>query len=169
MSVYYGLAKFLPKSTIPVVGKVSKHIRRLCCRLFFDHCGFNLNVERGSYFGANQNISVGDYVGFGKNFQCKNCNLRVGNYLMMGEDVLFQGGGHKFDRKDIPMIFQGTKDKSDLIIDDDVWIGARVTVLGGCNHIGKGAIIGAGAVVTKDVPDYAIVGGNPAKVIRYRK
>ena len=52
---------------------------------------------------------------------------------------------------------------------EDVWIGARAIVLPGCKRIGAHSIIGAGAVVTHDVPDYAIVGGNPAKVIRMRK
>lgn len=66
------------------------------------------------------------------------------------------------------MIRQGTLGKSRLMIHDDVWIGARVTILGNVGTIGKGAIIGAGAVVTKAVPDYAIVGGNPARIIRYR-
>lgn len=54
-------------------------------------------------------------------------------------------------------------------IESDVWIGARVTVLPGCRHIGRGAIIGACAVVTKDVPDFAVVAGNPAKVMKYRQ
>ena len=57
--------------------------------------------------------------------------------------------------------------KGDIIIDDDVWIGYRAIVLSGV-HVGQGAVIAAGAVVTKDVPPYAIVGGNPAKVINYR-
>ncbi len=56
-----------------------------------------------------------------------------------------------------------------LEICGDVWIGSRVIILPGCKRIGAHSIIGAGAVVTHDVPDYAIVGGNPAKVIRMRK
>ena len=70
-----------------------------------------------------------------------------------------------------PMCFQGhvekTKD-SNIIIGDDVWIGANV-IISKRRHIGTGSILAAGAVVTYDVPDYAIVGGNPANVIRMRK
>jgi len=54
-----------------------------------------------------------------------------------------------------------------IIVEDDVWIGTRVIILSGI-RIGQGAIIGAGSVVTKDVPPYAIVGGDPARVIKYR-
>lgn len=57
--------------------------------------------------------------------------------------------------------------KGDIVVDDDVWIGYGATVLSGV-HIGQGAVVAAGAVVTKDVPAYAIVGGVPAKVIKYR-
>lgn len=57
--------------------------------------------------------------------------------------------------------------KGDIIVDDDVWIGYGATIMSGV-HIGQGAVVAAGAVVTKDVPPYAIVGGVPAKVIKYR-
>ena len=57
--------------------------------------------------------------------------------------------------------------KGDIIVDDDVWIGYGATILSGV-HIGQGAVVAAGAVVTRDVPPYAIVGGVPAKVIKYR-
>lgn len=87
---------------------------------------------------------------------------------MIANDLLIIGGGHKNDRLDIPMGKQGNYEKSHLIIGDDVWIGARVTILPNVKRIGSGVIIGAGAVVTKPIPDYAVVGGNPAKIIRFR-
>jgi acetyltransferase-like isoleucine patch superfamily enzyme len=58
--------------------------------------------------------------------------------------------------------------RSHLVIGNDVWIGVRVTICPNVRSIGNGVVIGAGAVVTKPVPDYAVVGGNPARVIRYR-
>lgn len=95
--------------------------------------------------------------------------LTIGDNVMMGEDVLFLGGGHRHSRTDVPMNKQGSEGKTPLYIESDVWISARVTVLPGCRHIGRGAIIGACAVVTKDVPDFAVVAGNPAKVMKYRQ
>jgi maltose O-acetyltransferase len=62
---------------------------------------------------------------------------------------------------------QGRADLKSVVIEDDVWIGTRAIILPGVT-VHHGSIIAAGAVVTKDVPEYAIVGGNPAKVIKYR-
>ena len=87
---------------------------------------------------------------------------------MIGEGTYFQGGKHNFEKTDTPIGHQGSIGRTKLLIEDDVWIGVRCIILGGCKHIGKGVIIGAGSVVTKDIPDYAIVGGNPAKIIRFR-
>ncbi len=143
--------------------------RRWCCKHMFAECGQQLNVEQGAYFGNGKDIKAGIYVGLGKNFIMHNRVLTIDDYLMMGEDVMFLGSGHGFDRLDVPMGQQESKEKTPLYIAGDVWIGARVVVLPGCKRIGHGAIIGAGSVVTKDVPDYAIVGGNPAKLIRFRK
>ena len=171
--LYYGFARYLPKSTVPVIGKVSRVIRsQLCHRLFTrdeTHKGKKLNVEKGAYFGSGKNFTVGDHVGLGKNFKSLNRIVTIDDYLMMGEDVLFLGGGHNYDRTDVPMGEQGGKEPTPLHIAGDVWIGARSIILPGCKRIGHGSVIGAGSVVTKDVPDWAVVGGNPATVIKFRK
>jgi len=73
---------------------------------------------------------------------------------------------HNFDRLDIPMKNQGFN-TAPIIIEDDVWIGHGCVITQGVT-IGKGAIVGSNAVVTKDVPELAIVGGVPAKLIKYR-
>lgn len=166
---YYSLAKLLPKSTMPIIGKCSKAFRRFLCKRIFASCGIGLNVEQGAYFGNGKDIKVGNFVGLGKNFKSLNRILTIEDELMMGEDVLFLGGGHNYESLDIPMGKQGNKPATSLYICSDVWIGARVIVLPGCKRIGKGVIIGAGSVVTKDIPDYAIVGGNPARVIKSRR
>ena len=166
---YYCLAKHLPKSTVPVLGKLAKGIRRACAEHLFAACGKQINVEQGAYFGNGKNFRVGTLVGLGKNFCCHNRIVTMHDHILMGEDVLFQGGGHAFGNPDIRMDESGSLPDSPLEICEDVWIGARTIVLPGCKRIGAHSIIGAGAVVTKDVPDYAIVGGNPAKVIRMRK
>jgi len=166
--IYYGFAQYLPKSTSPFLGSIAKSLRCFLCKQIFEKAGTGLNIENRAYFGKGSDIIVGKYVGFGTGFKSLNRSLIFGDDVMMGEDVLFLGGGHGFDRIDIPMRQQKQLEKTPLQIDDDVWIGARAMVLPGCRHIGRGVIIGAGSVVTRDIPDYAIVGGNPARVIRYR-
>ena len=171
--LYYTFAQFLPKSTTPVLGKVSKKLRAFVCRHLFQrddaHRAEKLNVEQRAYFGKGIDFTVGSEVGLGKNFKSLNRVVVIDDYLMMGEDVLFLGGSHGCEQTDVPMGHQGSGDKTPLHIAGDVWIGARVIVLPGCKRIGHGAIIGAGSVVTKDVPDWAVMGGNPAKVLKYRK
>lgn len=167
--IYYGFARYLPKSTTSIVGNLGMKIRRLLCKHIFLSCGEKVVIENNVYFGNGRDIELGSEVGFGSNFKSLNRILKIGSYLMMGEDVLFLGGGHNYKQTDIPMGYQATIPRTPLLINDDVWIGARVIVLPGCKRIGKGVIIGAGSVVTRDIPDYAIVGGNPAKIIKYRK
>jgi len=166
--LYYGFARYLPKSTTPFCGKPSMKLRSRLCGYLFSACGEKLVVENNVYIGNGRNFSVGNEVALGSNFKSTNRFVKIGNNLMMAEDVLFLGGGHKYNRLDIPIGHQGAEPKTPLTIDDDVWIGARAMILPGCKHIGKGVIVGAGSVVTKDIPDYAIVGGNPARVIKYR-
>jgi maltose O-acetyltransferase len=142
--------------------------RRFLCKQIFATSGMKLVVENKAYFGNGKDFQVGNEVGIGTNFKSLNRMVKIGNYLMMAEDVLFLGGGHKYDLLNIPMGHQLSEPKTLLIIEDDVWIGARAMILPGCTHIGKGVIVGAGAVVTKSIPDFAIVGGNPAKIIKFR-
>lgn len=166
--LYYGFARHLPKSTTPIIGVPSMKLRSWLSKKLFSSCGNKLVIENNVYFGNGKDFSVGNEAALGANFKSTNRIVIIGNYLMMAEEVVFIGGGHHFERTDIPMGHQSSLPKSPLKIEDDVWIGARVMILPGCKHIGKGVIIGAGSVVTNDVPDYAIVGGNPARIIRSR-
>lgn len=128
----------------------------------------NVNIGRKAYRGVNQ-IEIGNNSQIGPNFAMCHSNLVIDNDVMMGQNVLIIGGTHQFERTDIPMNHQGANPKTSHVIGDDVWIGNRITILPNVRRIGNGAILGACAVITKDVPEYAIVAGNPAKIIRYRK
>ena len=89
----------------------------------------------------------------------------IGNYFHSGTECMIITENHNYEGEQIP--YDSTYIKKCITIGDCVWFGNRVTVCGNIT-IGEGAIIAAGAVVTKNVPPLAIVGGNPAKVIKYR-
>jgi len=92
----------------------------------------------------------------------------IGKDVMIGPELMILSGTKGFDRLDIPMAQQVSHEIRTVIIEDDVWIGARVIILPG-RRIGKGSIVGAGSVITKDVEPFSIVGGNPAQVVGWRK
>jgi acetyltransferase-like isoleucine patch superfamily enzyme len=95
-------------------------------------------------------------------------NVSIGQNVLFGAYCHVGTGNHRFDRTDIPMAQQAFASKGGVIINDDVWVGANSVILNGVK-IGKGAVIGACSFVNKDVPDYAVVFGAPAKVHRYRQ
>lgn len=92
--------------------------------------------------------------------------LSIGNDCLVASHVVFIPENHRFDRIDVPMREQGGEQRG-ILIEDDVWLATRVVVLDGV-RIGKGAVVGAGAVVTRDIPPYAIAYGVPARVVGYR-
>lgn len=164
--LYYFIARHLPGSDVPY-SLGAKGIRRVICRGLFKKAGKNINVEHGAFFASGRDIEIGDFSGLG--LHCRVSGpLKIGSHVMMGPDVLIYTQNHAFDRTDIPMMEQGISEKREVVIGNDVWIGARAILLPGIT-VGEGAIIAAGAVVTKDVPPFAIVGGNPARVIKSRK
>lgn len=168
--LFYGFANHLPNSYTMLVGKICNRIRISICRHIFKECGKVSTINRNIYFGKGQDVVIGDYSGIGANCVIPN-NIIIGKYVMMGPDVYCLQPDHKTDDVNTPMCFQGHTDNytgGGIIIGDDVWIGARVTITKG-RHIGNHSILGAAAVVTKDVPEYAVVGGNPAKILKMRK
>lgn len=162
--LYYGFARFLPASTNRYT-KWCRRVREVLVSHIFDCCGKDINVEKNAYFGSGRGIRIEDNSGIGVNCIIHG-PLSIGQNVMMGPDVVVLTHTHCYDRLDIPMARQGSFTKP-VTIGNDVWIGMRAIIMPGVK-IGNGVIIGAGAVVTKDVPDYAVVGGVPAKIIRYR-
>jgi acetyltransferase-like isoleucine patch superfamily enzyme len=92
--------------------------------------------------------------------------IQIGNGVRIGSHTLIIGANHIFLSRDVPIWQQGSSSKG-IRVHDDVWIGGNVTVLDGV-EIGSGAVVAAGAVVTKDILPYTIVGGVPARVIGTR-
>jgi len=115
---------------------------------------------------------IGDpKITIGDNFYMNaNCHIlgeiTIGDDVMIGPKTIIWGRDHGIS-KNLPMKMQEHSRKP-ISIGNDVWIGANVTILKGVN-IANGAVIGAGSVVVKDVPEYAIVVGNPAKIVKYRE
>lgn len=161
--LYYIIAQHLPPSYSGLeIGQLQ--LRRFCGRLMLKSCGKKINIERHAYFSPN--VSIGDYSGIGVNARIHGTCI-IGSYVMMGEDCIIITRNHQHASSNIPMMQQGFEAERPVIIDDDIWIGDRVTILPGV-HIGTGSIIAAGAVVTKSVPCYSIAAGVPAKVIKKR-
>lgn len=135
---------------------------------------FFRSVGKNVVFRPNIKLSYMDKISIGNNSSIGDRsmivaagNLFIGDNVMMGPDVMILTQNHEITDRNQKLIY-GNTIKRKVIIHDDVWIGARSVILPGA-IIGKGAVIAAGSVIPgKKIPDYAIVGGNPAKVIKYR-
>lgn len=138
--------------------------------------GNNTTFGRGTVFWAPNKMIIGNNVYIGK-YCTLQADMEIGNNIDIANNVGLIGKyDHDYSKvgvsiKDAPWIgdvsygFKGKDQK--IIIDDDVWIGFGSVVFTGV-HIHRGAIIAAGSIVTKDVPPYAIVAGNPARIKGYR-
>jgi acetyltransferase-like isoleucine patch superfamily enzyme len=126
------------------------------------HCQFNTN-----FWSPHKHIILGNHVGIG--YRCIFlCDIEIRDKVLIASDVAFiNSDDHQFTIIGKPMWDSGRGDKYKIIVEDDVWIGHGAIILSPVN-IGRGSIIAAGSVVTKDVPRYSIVAGVPAKVIKMR-
>lgn len=122
----------------------------------------------GRYEDSNPNISIGDNFGCGDFcfFGCAG-GVKIGNNVIMGQNVRFHAQNHIFDRLDIPIREQSTTQKG-IVIGDDCWIGGGTVFLDGVK-VGEGCVIGSNSVVTKDIEPYSVAVGNPVKVIKSRR
>lgn len=162
--LYNVIGKKLPLSHGRIqVGQ--KKFRQWCAKGFCKAIGDNVNIEKGAYIP--DDLIIGNNSGIGVNAEIGG-GTSIGKNVMMGPDCIIYTSTHRHDRIDIPMGKQGMTDIQPVHIGDDCWIGTRVIIMPGVS-IGEGAIIGACAVVTKDIPSYAVAAGVPAKVVKYRK
>ena len=118
-----------------------------------------------------RNVSIGNNTYIGKNcvIQSEHGEIIIGNNVMFGAGVHIHGGNHEYNH--VGMLMRDVKKNpgSDgrVVIEDDVWVGSNAMILRGV-RVGGGAVVGAGAIVTKDVKPYTIVVGNPARMIKER-
>lgn len=142
-------------------------------RARFSRVGKNVSFDPfGVYSYENINIGSSVNLGYRPVLIAGKSKIVIGNHVMFGPQVTIRGGNHRIDLlgRYMDMIKNNEKRPEDdpgVVIEDDVWIGTRAIILAGVT-IGRGAVVAAGSVVTKSVPAYAIVGGNPAKIIRMR-
>ncbi len=155
------MGKHFPKSGRLPLAKV---LRCYWAKRIATSFGKNVNIEKGAYFTPD--LKIGNNSGIGINCEM-NGNVTIGDDVMMGPEVVVYTTRHCFDRTDMTMIEQGMKEPLPVIIGNDVWLGRRVMIMPGVT-IGDGCVVGAGAVVTKDIPPYSVAGGVPAKVIKGR-
>ncbi len=163
----YDFGNFFPRAW-------NRVIRTPIIRGSMASCGKHVSIGKGFRAAGISNISVGHHVSLGSDnhFLTTIATVTIGDYVMTSTNVTFITGGHDYRDKDRPMILIPENEKppeidQPIVLEGDNWIGANVTILKGVT-IGYGAVVAAGAVVTKSVPPYTIVGGVPAKVIKQR-
>ena len=136
--------------------------------------GRNVTIARGAVLvctgvvarpGAG--ITVGDRTGIGDHcFISGQGGVEIGSDVLFGPAVRVFSENHRFDQLDLPIRLQG-EERAPVKIHDDCWIGAGATIVGGVT-LGRGTVVGAGAVVTEDTPPGSVVAGVPARVVRKR-
>lgn len=115
-------------------------------------------------------ISIGrnTYIGEYNNIRSAGGSIEIGNNCLISQHITIVASNHLIRRTELIVNQRWTNTNNYVLIEDDVWIGANSVILPGVT-IHRGAVVAAGSIVTKDVPEYAIVAGNPAKIIKYRE
>lgn len=137
------------------------------------YCGTNVYIRpSNSDFKGLENLSIGNNTSIPKGsvFYCTEASLTIGENVIFGPNPTIITGDHRTDiigKFIIDIDEKIPENDKPVIIEDDVWAGANITILKGVT-IGRGSIIAAGALVTKSCPPYSIIGGVPAKIIKYR-
>lgn len=164
--LFYAIATHLPGPGMPL-GRFGPWIRRFLAKRFLKQCGYGVRIAPGAKIQADKRVSLGDNSNIGQGCWLLG-DITIGNNVMMAPEVTIMSSNHEFKDISKPMIEQGQRPDEPVYIGDDVWIGTRSIILPGV-PVGSHSIIGAGSVVSRDVEEWTIVGGNPARIIGHRK
>lgn len=155
------IGKWLPRKRYPF-GKSATNLRYMFAKNIVSEIGPEAYIEKGAQLEHGVILKNNAIVGI-------NCRVRSGTtieeHTMMGPDCVFYTQNHKYSKENGSAFGMGATDIEPVLVKSFAWIGTRCIILPGVT-IGKGSIVGAGSVVTKDVPDYHLVAGNPARVIK---
>lgn len=139
------------------------HVRRACYRFCGMTIGKGSTIHMWARFYDPRNIEIGDDTIIGDHaFLDGRAHLKIGNHVAFASSVMVYNAQHDIDDEHFKPV------EGDVVIEDYVFVGPRAIILPGVK-IGKGAVVAAGAVVTKDIPSFTVVGGVPAKELRKRK
>ena len=161
---YYGVAQHLPDMSFPG-GKLSTSLRAALCRGFIASAGKGIHIRPHVFVADGRYLRLGDHASIGPG--CRIYGADIGDGVVIGPHCVFFKENRAADDLDKPVGQHGTTPIRIPIVEDHAWVGERALVMQG-RRIGRGAIVGAGAVVTRDVEPYTVVGGNPARVIGHR-
>jgi acetyltransferase-like isoleucine patch superfamily enzyme len=164
LTAYYLFATHLPDRSFPG-GRFSRIVRERVCRRLFASAGADIDVGSRVFIGDGRFIHIGTRSGLGSGSRVY--GAIIGSDVICGPGVLFLKENHRYDDLSRPIRSQAYTEHELPVVGDGAWIGERAIILPG-RRIGEGAIVGAGAVVTRDVEPYEIVGGNPAHPIGHR-
>jgi acetyltransferase-like isoleucine patch superfamily enzyme len=135
--------------------------------LFFAKCGKGVTIRQFVTYDIPERLTLGDNVSLNEYVWINAVGgVEIGNLVRIAPYTCIVSFNHEFKDPNVPIKFQEKK-LAKVVIEDDVWLGAHVTVTAGV-RIGKGSVIGAGSVVTQDIPSYSIAVGVPARVIEKR-
>ena len=166
--IHLELEEYLGWLTRSLPGMLGVSLRHLVYKLLLKHTGGFLLIYPGVYIYHSYAIEVGKAVSINTGAILDGRGgISIGDYVMIGPNVCIASSNHNYKDRTAPVPLQGHI-LQPVRIEDEAWIGANATILGGVT-LGKGAVVAAGAVVVKDVPENSIVGGVPAKKIGHRE
>ena len=166
--LYYSLVQYLPGNGAPLgVGRLVNGLRAFIVKRMVAAAGTGINIDRRANIGSGRRVRIGSNSGIGPSSRIYG-EFTIGENVMIASDVMALRQNHRINWLGTPMNQRGASSESPLIIGDDIWTGTRVRILPARRRIVRGPVVGTRSAVTKDVPEFSDVGGNPAGVFRRR-